>query len=159
MLKNESKFEKIIPDKGKNKQNKSKCTEIILGINVLLLLIIGIFGYFLIANLKKDVENLQLDMNKNNHILFRNSKKLKEFEDKNFVENTLFTAQIDELKIQIQNNVLIEQPFKNISMKLKEIEEDNSSLRKQINEINIESNELKKQILENISIDLKEIIN
>ena len=148
MFKNETMREIIIPDKGKSQQKKSICTEIILGIYFILFLIVGITDYFIIVNLKKEIENCQLNTNI-----------LREFEDKNYVDNTSFTSQINRIKIQLQNNNITEQKLKNITMKLKEIEdkiyEDNALLRKQINEINIQNNDLKEQILVNISMELK----
>lgn len=140
----------MISDKGKKLQKKNKCIGIMLMINFVLILIVGFFGYILIDDLKKDIKNCQSNASNNTKKIIQNSLKLKEFENKNYIENTSFIAQIDEIKRQIENNDSKEQILNNVSTKLKELEskfyEDNTSLRKQINEINIQNSDLKELI-------------
>ena len=58
-------------------------------------------------------------------------------------------------EINLQNNDLKEQIFKDISTKLNEIERKNEeqiiSLKAQINKINIQNNDFKEQIFNNVS--------
>ena len=131
-----------------------------------MLFIAGAIGFTIIFNLKNEIEKVQTNMNINNKNI---SMILKEIEDKNknFVDNTSFKDQIDKIKlqIQIQNNDLKEQIFKNISLKLKEkedkIDKDITSFKAQIEEIKLQmkkqNNDLKEQIFKNISIKLKEM--
>lgn len=77
------------------------------------------FGYILIDDLKKDIKNCQSNMSMNTKKIIQNSLKLKEFENKKYIENTSFIAQIDEIKRQIENNDSKEQILNTVSTKLK----------------------------------------
>ena len=166
MFKNETMREIIIHDEKNNQQNKCKYCGIMLIIYLIMLFIAGAIGFTIIFNLKNEIEKVQTNMNINNKNI---SMILKEIEDKNknFVDYTSFKDQIDKIKlqIQIQNNDLKEQIFKNISLKLKEkedkIDKDITSFKAQIEEIKlqmqIQNNDLKEQIFKNISMKLKEM--
>ena len=152
MFKNETMREIIIHNEKNNQQNKCKYCGIMLIIYLIMLFIAGAIGFTIIFNLKNEIEKVQTNMNINNKNI---SMILKEIEDKNknFVDNTSFKDQIDKIKlqIQIQNNDLKEQIFKNISLKLKEkedkIDKDITSFKAQIDEIKlqmqIQNNDLK----------------